>query len=150
MQLAAAKGNKKNANVTASGCTVPIVMKILPTSVAKVTATPKGNLKAGMNGEIIVKVDRQFDYTGEFKVKIVLPANAKGVTIDDATIPAGKDEIVIPVKVAADAPAATLQNLNVQATAMVEGKVPILHEVKFNVTVEKAPEVKKDVKKDKK
>jgi hypothetical protein len=129
---------KKQQPITVVGATTPLTFKVLPLSVAKVTATPKGNLKGGMNGEITVKVERQFEYAGEFKVKLVLPMGAKGVTIPEATIPAGKDEVTIPVTVAADAPATVLQNVVAQATGTVEGTA-ISQEVKFNVTVEKAP-----------
>ena len=135
---------KKQQPVTVVGSSTPLTFKVLPLSVAKLTATPKGNLKGGMDGEITVKVERQFDYAGEFKVKVILPANTKGITAADVTIPAGKDEVAIPVKVAADVAAGTLQNVTVQAIAMVEGAVPTLHEVKFNVTVEKAPAPKKE------
>lgn len=135
---------KKQQPVTVVGSSTPLTFKVLPLSVAKLTATPKGNLKGGMDGEITVKVERQFDFAGEFKVKVVLPMGTKGITVGDVVIPAGKDEVVIPVKVAADVAASTLQNVTVQATAMVEGSVPTLHEVKFNVTVEKAPAPKKE------
>jgi hypothetical protein len=135
---------KKQLPVTVVGASTPITFKVLPLSVAKITATPKGNFKGGVDGEITVKVERQFEYTGEFKVKLILPMGTKGITAADVTIPAGKDEVVIPVKVAGDVAAGNLQNVAVQATAMVEGTVPTLHEVKFNVTVEKAPPPKKE------
>jgi hypothetical protein len=143
---------KKSAKLTASGATTPIVIKVLPLAVAKLSATPKGNLKGGANVQIAVKVERLFDYAGDFKVKLVLPMGAKGVTATDVVIPAGANEAVIPVTAAADVAAGVLQNVVVQATATVEGTVPIVHETKFNLTVEKAPppkkEEKKDVKKD--
>jgi subtilisin-like proprotein convertase family protein len=135
---------KKQLPVTVVGASTPITFKVLPLSVAKITATPKGNFKGGVDGEITVKVERQFEYTGEFKVKLILPMGTKGITAADVTIPAGKDEVVIPVKVAGDVAAGNLQNVAVQATAMVEGTVPTLHEVKFNVTVEKAPPPKRE------
>ena len=58
--------------------------------------------------------------------------------LDRDDIAAGKDEVAIPVKVDDSANAGQLQNVAVQATAMVEGKVPIAHEAKINFTVEKA------------
>lgn len=139
IQFVKDQATKKSQNLTVVASTTPIVVKVLPTVVAKVTATPKGNLKPGEKGEITIKVERQFDYTGEFKVKLVLPANTKGITGAEVTIPAGKDEVVLPLTVAADAAAGNLQNVAVQATAMVEGKVPVMQEAKFNLTVEKAP-----------
>ena len=40
---------------------------------------------------MVVKVARQFDYAGEFKVELVLPPNVKGVAADEVTIPAGPE-----------------------------------------------------------
>ncbi len=131
--------SKKSQNVTVSAATTSVIFKVLPAIVAKVTAAPKGNLKPGAGGEIAVKVERQGDFAGEFKVKLVLPPNTKGISADEETIKAGMNEIIIPVKVADDAAAGNLQNVVVQATALVEGKVPYIAETKFNITVDKAP-----------
>jgi hypothetical protein len=147
---------KKSQPVTVVGSTAPLVIKVLPLSVARVTATPKGNLKGGTSSEITVKVDRQFEYAGEFKVKLVFPVGTKGVSAAEGVIPAGKDEVAIPVSAAADVNAGVLQNVVVQVTATLEGTVQIPHEAKFNLTVEKAPpppkkeEKKKDEKKEEK
>jgi len=135
--------NKKTGPVQVIAATNPIVIKVIPTSVAKVTATPKKNFKTGADGELTVKVERQGDYAGEFKIKVALPPNTKGVTIADFTIPAGKDEVTVPVKVADDAAAGTLQNVVLTATAMYEGKVPLSHEVKFPIVIEKTVKDKK-------
>jgi hypothetical protein len=140
---AQAMAGKRNQNVTATASTIPIIIKVLPASVARVTAAPKANLKPGTNGELTVKVERQFDYAGEFKVKVVLPASAKGITVTEATIPAGKDEVIVALTAAADAPPATLSGIVVQATALLEGKVPTVHETKFNLIVDKVTKDKK-------
>ncbi|MCE9531186.1 MAG: PPC domain-containing protein, partial [Planctomycetes bacterium] len=137
-----AKEAKKNVALTIVTATTPLVIKVLPTVVAKVTATPKGNLKPGMPGEVTVKVERLNEYTGDFKVKLTLPPTAKGLSADEVTIPAGKDEIVVPVKVAADATAGTIQNVVATATGTVEGKIPIVQDTKFNLTVDKVAPVK--------
>ena len=44
-------------------------------------------LKVGTQGEVVVKVTRQFDYAGEFKVQLVLPPNVKGMSAADVVDP---------------------------------------------------------------
>jgi hypothetical protein len=91
-----------------------------------------------------VKVERQNDYTGEFKVKLILPMGAKGVTADEVTIPAGQNETKLVLKAAADAPGGPMNNLVVQVVANYEGKYPLTQEAKLNINIEKAPEPKKE------
>jgi hypothetical protein len=129
---------KKSQNVTYVTAATPLTIKVLPPSLGKVTLTgPMGNLKPGSNGEVTVKVTREYDYAGDYRVKVVLPMGLKGVMVDDATIPAGKDEAKVTLKVGADAPAGPLNNVIVQVTGMVEGKVAVTSETKFSTTIEK-------------
>jgi uncharacterized cupredoxin-like copper-binding protein len=125
----AQKDKKSNAVVQAFA--EPITVTVLPNTLGKFTVTPPANnqLKAGTTAELVLKVERQADYAGEFAVKVTLPADAKGLTVKDAVLPAGKDEVKIPVEVAKDAKEATVQ-ATVTATATVHGKFPITHEVK--------------------
>ena len=93
----------------------------------------------------MVKVERQNDYAGEYKVKLVLPTKTKGVTADEVTIPAGQTEVKVLVKAAADVAAGQLANVTVTVTGTYDGKVAITSESpKFNLTVEKAPAPKKE------
>src|SRR5262249_36501659 len=50
----------------------PVTINVVPVSLAKVTATPAGNLKGGASSDLVVKVERQNEYAGEYKVKVVL------------------------------------------------------------------------------
>lgn len=134
---------KKKAT-TVEQAVSPIIVQVLPLSLAKVTATPMGNLKGGADAQVVVKVERQYDFAGEYKVKLVLPMNTKGITAEDITIPAGQTEVKVTLKAAADVPAGQLQNITAQVTAMYEGKTAIVSEAKFNLTVEKAPAPKKE------
>jgi hypothetical protein len=84
-----------------------------------------------------VKVTRQFDFPGEFKLQVVLPGDAKGLTVAEGIIPAGQEEAKLMVKAAPDAPAGARNGLVVKATAMFQGKTPVVHEAKFNVNVVK-------------
>ena len=106
---------------------VPISLGTLQVSM------PNANLKPGATGEIVVKVTRTFGYSGEYKLKLILPPGTKGVSAADTVIPAGKDEAKIAVQVAADAkPGSNVQNLVVQAVALFDAKTPITSETKFN------------------
>jgi hypothetical protein len=115
-----------------------VALEVLPKSVATVTLAPPGpTVKAGAQADLVVKVARQFNYDGEFKVQVVLPPAAKGISADDVTIPAGKDEAKVVLKAAADAAPGARADLVVRATALLNGKVPAVHEVKFSVNVVK-------------
>jgi hypothetical protein len=129
------KDQKTNVNVPAY--VQPIEVTVLPKSLAKLSARASGNLKPGATGELVVRVERQFDYAGEFKVSVALPKDARGVTVKDVTIPAGKDEVKVPVRVAKDARPGAINNVVVTAVATVHDKFPIDHETKVNLTVAK-------------
>ncbi len=117
----------------------PFTITVLPKTVATVAATlTKPSVKVATDGEVVVKVTRQFDYAGEFKVQLIVPANAPGVTAADVVIPAGKDEAKLVLKIAAAAAPGPRNDLLVRATAVVNGTVSIVQEsAKFNVTVVK-------------
>ncbi len=113
----------------------PVTLTILPKTLALLSlSTPNVSVKTSKEAEIVVRVARQFGYEGEFKVQVVLPAGAKGFTIADAVIPAGKDETKLIVK--AGAMPVNVANLVARATAMYQGH-PTVHEVKLNVNVVK-------------
>jgi len=86
---------------------------------------------------VVAKVARVPEYKGEFKVQLVLPANTKGLSAADVTIPAGQNEAKLIVKVAADAAPGNHPDLIVRATAMQNGNVPTPHDVKFSLNVVK-------------
>ncbi|HKB39242.1 MAG TPA: hypothetical protein VKD72_22580, partial [Gemmataceae bacterium] len=95
------------------------------------------NVKAGGQTEVFVRVDRQFNFDGEFKVQLVLPANVQGVSAADVVIPAGQNDAKLVVKVDPDAKPGNRGNLIVRATATYNKK-SITHDaqpaVNLNVT----------------
>ena len=93
--------------------------------------------KIGMTTEYAVKLTRLFDFDGEFKLKVVLPPDAKDVTIEEAVIPPGKDEVKLLLKIAPDALPGNRNNLTLVATALFNNNVPVTQEAKFNVNVVK-------------
>ena len=128
------KGAK--ANLPASAYSDPVEITVIPNAVAKVTAgpLPNNNLKAGSSTDLTIKVERQYDFAGEYKVTYVPAKDAVGVTAETVTIPAGKDEAKLVLKTAADAkPGAVAGTIIV--TAVYGGKHTITHEVKSGFTV---------------
>jgi hypothetical protein len=114
----------------------PVALTVLPKALANVSLQPQGiTVKVGKQAEMIVRVNRLFNYDGEFKVEVVLPPAAKGITAEPATIPAGQNEAKVIIKVDAGAMPGNRGDLLVRAVALFDGKVPTKHEVKFNVNV---------------
>lgn len=128
------KGPKVNSGLDCPS--IPIVLTVVPKSLGSISASV-GNIKAGAKGEVTVKVSRQSDYKGEYKLKLILPKDAKGITASEAVIPAGQNEAKLTLTLAADGKPRTIQNLVVQATAMYDGKIPVTQETKFNLNVTK-------------
>ena len=117
---------------------LPLTITVLPRTVGTLSlATPNPTLKAGAQVEVVVKVARQYDYAGEFKVSLVPPANVKDVSAADVVIPAGQDTATLVLKAPADAAAGGRNDLVVRAVAMVGANTPTTQEVKFNLNVMK-------------
>jgi len=116
---------KPNTNVLVPG--PALTFEVLPKSLAKVTLSTNAlNVKQGAQGEIGVKLERQFGHGGEFKAEVVLPPNTAGVQFEPLVIPAGKDEGKLVVKVPQDAKEGPRGNLLLKATTLYgEKKVPV-------------------------
>ena len=138
-----AKG--KSGNVPVSVLSSAIEVTIIPKEVAKVTVTPPPNnqLKADATTDIVVKVERLYDFAGEYKVTFV-PAKEVGtaVTAKDVTISAGKDEAKLSLVTAKDAKAGAVAG-TITVTAMYAGKHAVTHENKVSFTVVVPPPAKK-------
>jgi hypothetical protein len=135
----------KGKNVNTILPSAPMTLIIVPKQVATLTvdnANPP--LKAGGETAVTLKVARQFDYPGEFKVQL-LPDNTNGVSAQELVIGAGQNDAKLILKAADGVNPGPRQNLTVRAIAVVEG-VSLNHDVKINVNVmaEKKAEPKKD------
>jgi hypothetical protein len=127
---------KPNVNVVQSS--TPCAVTILPKQVANLSVdNANPSLKAGAQAVIAVRVARQFDYQGEFKVDLVLPAGMQGLAADPVVIGPGQTEAKLMLRTPANAAPGPRQNLTVRAVATVNGNVPLTHETKINVTVVK-------------
>lgn len=132
----------------ATAKTKPNVQVVLPTNAVALTIMPKSlatltlsnanvSVKAGATSELVVRVQRQFNFDGEFKVEAILPPGTQGVTIAPGVIKAGESEVKLMVVAAAGAKVGAANNINIKATAMFNGKTPVVHETKLNVNVTK-------------
>ncbi len=128
--------NRPNVNVVQPS--EPLAITILPRSLAQLTlSTNATNLKLGGQSEVVVRVQRRFNYDGPFQVKLELPKEANGVSVEEVTIPAGQNEAKLILRASNEAKPGALNNLVVRATALFNGKSPIQHEAKLNVNVVK-------------
>jgi hypothetical protein len=116
----------------------PITLTVLPNQVAKLAVKdPHLTLKAGAQTELRLKVTRLHSYTGAFKVRLVLPAEIRGIIADETTISAGQDEATILLRAPPEATPGNRMNLVVQAVATINGSTPLTHEARINVNVVK-------------
>ncbi|MBY0525115.1 MAG: PPC domain-containing protein [Gemmataceae bacterium] len=128
---------KMKPNVAVTQPSLPVTVSVVPKTLATLTVTPpNATAKVGTEVKVMVKVARLLDFPGEFKVELVQPPTAKGIAAPEVTIPAGKDEIELVLKVDADAPPGNRADLLVRATAMY-GATAVKHEQKFAVNVTK-------------
>lgn len=127
---------KKGGNVPAEQFCAPIPVLIVPSALGKFTTGPLPNntLKLGATVELPIKVERMYEFAGEYKVTFTPDKGATGATAEPATIAAGKDETKLVLKVAPDAKPGALAGV-VTVTATYAGKYPVVYEnkVSFNV-----------------
>jgi hypothetical protein len=130
------KNKKSKANVI--GYTTPLEVIVIPNTLGKVSVVAPGSIKAGTTAELTVKVDRAGGYEGDFKIRFTLPKEGttpRPVTLPDAVIPAGKDEVKITIAVPADTKPGNVQNVVATAVGTVHEKFPISQEAKFSLTI---------------
>lgn len=127
---------KPNINVTLAA--TPVTLIVLPKQLATVAVSNANpTAKVGALSELAVKVTRMHDFEGEFKVQLVLPPTAKGLSAEEVTIPAGQNEAKLVIKVAPDAAPGNRPDLIVRATGLFNGSVPTAQETKIAVNVTK-------------
>jgi hypothetical protein len=130
--------SKQKQNAIAMQPATPVTLTVLPRQVARLAlSSTSPSVRTGKQTEIRVRVARMYDFAGEFKVRLILPPNAKGITADEIVIPAGKNEARLVLEADDDADPGTRSNLIVRATALVNGTVPTSQDVKINVKVVK-------------
>jgi hypothetical protein len=113
----------------------PFAVKVLPVSLGKLTASPSGPVKPGQSTTLILRVERQFDFAGEFPVKIAFPPNS-GLSADDGAIPAGANEAKITVNASKDAKPGNVPNVAIEAMPLFDGDA-VPHKTQANFTIAK-------------
>ncbi len=127
---------KSKPNIPAEAFSTPIQVFVIPSALGRFTTGPLPNntLKLSSSTELPIKVERMHDFAGEYKVTFVPEKDATGVTAAEVAIPAGKDEVKLVLKTAADAKPGALAG-TVVVTALFVGKYPVIYEnkVSFNL-----------------
>ena len=116
----------KPANINYLPTTTPIVLtiKTAPFTVAAAPAE-SGNVKKGGKNEVKVTITRQNGFTGPATITLPLPPGVTGVKADAVTIPADKNEGVLVIDAAGDAPEAQLANMVVRVSAAFDGEAAV-------------------------
>ena len=124
--------------VPAETFAAPIQVLVVPGALGKFTTGPLPNntLKLGTGTDLPIKVERLYDFAGEYKVQFVPAKDATGVTAEDVVIPAGKDAAKLTLKTAADAKPGALAG-TVVVTATYAGKYAVTYENKVSFTLAK-------------
>jgi hypothetical protein len=115
----------------------PINVVIVPRQLAKLTVP--SNLKAviGQDAELVVRLARQFNYEGSFKVEVVMPPNAKGITVEPVLLKEGQNEAKLIVRADEDAAVGMSLKLIVRATAMFNDTIPVVQEAVVSLAIAK-------------
>ncbi len=130
--------DKKKPNINVVMPSTPVALTILPKQVANLTAPANINAKLGSQTEGVVKAARLYDNNDPLKVQLILPPGTQGLAADEVTIPSGKDEAKLIVRVLANAPPGNRPNLTIRASAVIQpGNVTLNHEAKININIVK-------------
>ncbi len=116
----------KAQNINFLPPTTPIVLTIKPAPFT-VAAAPadSGNVKKGGKNEVKVTITRQNGFAGPATITLPLPPGVAGVKAEAVTIPADKNEGVLVIEAAGDAPEAALANMVVRAAAEFDGEAAV-------------------------
>lgn len=136
VKVAKDAAGKDKKDVTAAAYTAPIEVTVIPASLAKLSAQAPTAVKPGAAADVLVKVERQADFAGEFRVSLVLPKDV-GLTANEVTIPPGTAEAKLTVTVAPGAKPGAAINAVVQAVALYDGKYETKHEAKITLNIAK-------------
>ena len=108
----------KNINVAVASQTV--TLKVTPAPIT-LNQTPPGTVKQGSKLELPVSITRLYGYADPVQLKTTVPANAKGLTVADATIAKDATDAKLVLEIAPDAAPGTF-TLSVQATSKFNGQ----------------------------
>ncbi len=129
---------QKNAPPNLVEYTTPVTLTVVPKQLIKLTVTPSpAKVQLGKQTELIVRAARQTELALDYKVDVVLPPNAAGISVPETTLKAGQDETKLIVSASPQAMPGTMPTLTVRATALFNGSIPVVHEAKVPLSVMK-------------
>jgi hypothetical protein len=130
---------KKGGNVPVDVLSEPALVVVLPTSLAKVAVTgpPNNQIKPGTTADILVRVERLYNYQGPFQLAAELPPNTSGLSVQGGTIPPGQNEGQVRLTAAPDAKAGPVNGILIVVNAPYDAKYTVRHEAKINVNIVK-------------
>ena len=115
-----------------------MILTVLPKQLAKLSVQPEGaKVNAGESAEVVVKVARQSEYGGPFRVELVAPPDVRGIEADAVTIPPGKDEAKLVIRAGPDVAKGSKAALIVRATGLFLDRTAIVQEAKLTLNVGK-------------
>lgn len=115
----------KNIKVYPAGASITIINHPAPFSLS--ASVPNGGtLKRGQSFDIKVTIKRNKGFTGPVTVQLMLPPGTKGIQAAAVQIPADKNEAVLKVQAAGDAPEGAVPFPAVRATATFQGKPAVV------------------------
>ena len=130
--------NRPNNKAVLVEASAPITLTVRPAQLARLTVQPESaTVEVGKETEVTVRVARLGDFKGKFKLQLVLPPKVKGISAPEVTIPAGKDEAKVVLKVARDATAEGRTDLTMRAITAGKDGTAVTQDVKFTVKVVK-------------
>jgi hypothetical protein len=132
------KGGKQRNNPSIVQASAPITLAVLPAQLAKISVKPaNAAVQTGQKMDVAVKITRMGDFKGKFKLELVLPPKVKGISAEGVTLPPGKDEATIVLRVDPNATTGTLDDLLMRLTATAKDGTALSQDVKFSVKVVK-------------
>ncbi len=81
----------------------PIHVVIVPKQLAKLAVPNNLKVTIGKETELVVRVARQFNFEGSFKLEVMLPPKTKGVNIEPVLLKEGQNEAKLIVRADEDA-----------------------------------------------
>jgi hypothetical protein len=122
-------------NVALTQASAPATLRVAPKQVAELKLTPQNvTVKSGGEVEVTVKVNRLYGFDGPLQVQLMLPDGSKGVTAEEVTIPADRDEAKLVIRAAAGTPQGQRNGAAVRASATYENQ-PTVQEAKLTLNV---------------
>lgn len=128
---------KARANTFVTAVSVPVSLTVLPRTLSTVTlSTANATVKVGGEAAVTVRLRRQYNHGGAYKVQLVLPPAIKGLECDEVTLGPDQDEVTLKVRAPEDSKPGNRAGLFVRVTTTFRGK-PVTQEAKLNVNVVK-------------